>query len=237
MVRIHKFKAYSEAATLAGSFVGALTGDHPVYESGGDGARVLAKIVAKLKLNAGIIMSFGTGMEVLVPLVRRLIENGEIKVDLNTETATLLTLTAITIAYLQEEKEEKARRRLERDSRSLLEELKLSGVGNGIVKKTVGCIKAIGAVARLLMRHRGHVLTSFFEMLGYTALCLPVINAIKSIVGTYHFTLDNFKQNMASVALGLGALSAEQGLEYLKNLIHRKGAAPEVPGDKMINEQ
>lgn len=234
MSRIHNFRVYSEAVGMAEDFVGALSVGM-VSESGGPS--VLDKIVADLKLNAGVITSFGTGLEVLIPLVRRLIENGELKVDLTTETATMLTLTAITIAYLQEEREEKARRRLERDSKSLLEELKLRGVGNGIVKKTVGCLKAIGAVAKLLMRHRGHVLTSFFEMLGYSALCLPVINAIKSIVGTYHFTLDNFSQNMASVAMGLGSLSAKQGVEYLRALIHRRKGGADVQADKMINEQ
>lgn len=233
MVRIHKFNHYSTALGMAEDFAAAI---HPALVSESDGS-YLSKLVDDLKLNAGVIMSFGTGLEVMIPLVRRLVENGEVRVDMNVETATMLTLTAITIAYLQEERDEKVRRRLERDSKSLLEELKLRGVGNGIVKKTVGCLEAIGAVARLLMRHRGHVLASFFEMLGYSSLCIPVINAIKSIVGAYQFTLDNFQHNMASLAMGLGALLAKQGVEYLRGLVHRRGGGEAGGEDKMINEQ
>lgn len=232
MVRIERFGGYSAAMGIAEEFVAAVPAAM-VAESGGV-RDVLSKILADLKVNAGVIMSFGTGLEVMMPLVRRLVQNGELKVDLNVENAVLLTLTALTIAYLQEEREEAARRMLDRDSRSLLEELKLRGVGNGIVKKVVGCIKAVGALARVLMKHRGHVLSSFFEMLGYTALCVPVIGAIKSVVNMHGLTLDTFPQNMASLALGLGSLGMKQGVEYIRGLADRSRRGG---GTKMINEQ
>ena len=235
MVRIQRFDGYSAAVEMAEGFLDAVPG--VMVSEAGKFGDLISKITADLKINAGVIMSFGTGMDVMIPLVHRLVENGELKVDLNPETVALLTLTSITIAYLQEERDERARHRLERDSKSLLEELKLRGIGNGIVKKVVGCLKAVGAVAKLIMRHKGHVLTSLFEMLAYSALCVPVVSALKALVGTYHFTVDNFPNHMASLGVGLASLGAKQGIEYLRNLVDKAREGDDEGPDQMINEQ
>lgn len=238
MGRVLRFGEHAMGQDLARELVEGAKGPH-VLESDGDRGFV-EKLFSDLRLNAGVILSFGTGLEIMLPVMRRLVQNGELRVDASVENVALLTLTAITIAYLQEEREERARRALERDSKSLLEELKLRGIGNGIVRKAVGCVRALGALAKILLRHRGHVLASLLEMLGYSALCLPVIGSVKALIGAHGLTLDNFANNMASVAVGLGALSLKNGLEYLRGLASRAkgpGDDGDEDGQDLIVEQ
>lgn len=215
-----------------------------VLESEGTGT-VLNSIVTDLKLNTAVIFSFGTGMELLIPIVRRLCENGEFKIDLNLQTVTLMTLTAVTIAYLEEVKEEKLRKQLEKDSKSLLEEMKLRGVGNGIIKKIVKCIKSIGSLSKLVLKHKKSIITSFFEMLGYAAICVPVLNSVNALVGKYNMTLDSFSNNISSLILGLGSLSVKNIYNWLVDRGRTDSSSEYVDSrydsdsdkDKLIKEQ
>lgn len=215
-----------------------------VLESEGTGT-VLNSIVTDLKLNTAVIFSFGAGMELLIPIVRRLCENGEFKIDLNLQTVTLMTLTAVTIAYLEEVKEEKLRKQLEKDSKSLLEEMKLRGVGNGIIKKIVKCIKSIGSLSKLVLKHKKSIITSFFEMLGYAAICVPVLNSVNALVGKYNMTLDSFSNNISSLILGLGSLSVKNIYNWLVDRGRTDSSSEYVDSrydsdsdkDKLIKEQ
>lgn len=210
---ILKFEHYNHAVDLRHQFKQYFNNEI-LLESEGT-KKVLKSVVNDLRLNTAVIFSFGTGMELLIPIVKKLCENGEFKIDLNIQTVTLMTLTAVTIAYLEEVKEEKLRKELEKDSKSLLEEMKLRGVGNGIIKKIVRCIKSIGSLAKLVTKHKKSIITSFFEMLGYAALCVPVLNSVNALVGKYDMTLDSFSKNIASLILGLGSLSVKNIFNWL----------------------
>lgn len=172
------------------------------------------KIVRDLKLNTGIVLSFGTAMECMIPIVKKLCENGEFKIELTIENLALMTLTAVTVAYLEEAKDEN-KEQLTKDAKSLLEELKLRGIGNNLIKKLVKCFMSIGYISKLLLKHKKNIIASFFEMLGYAAICVPILNGIKAIVGNYDMTLDNFSNNMASLLLGLSSLSSKNIFKLL----------------------
>lgn len=268
-----RFNHYSKAVDLSHQFL-SNTKLEPIMESDSDNTKsVISEIIDKYKLNLTIVLSFGTGMELIIPIIKKLCENGEFNIDLNIETVTLMAITAITIVYLEEAKEEKLRREaekhkivldeeqiesenrliksLEKDSKSLLEELKLRGVGNGIVKKIIICVKSIGKLAKLLFRHSKSVIESFFDMFGYAAICIPVLTSIKLLITNYNWTLDNFYNNLESILIGLGSLSAKHLANWFLGLTKDKKVPAEIRnsgkivdvkykgehGEKLIKEQ
>lgn len=238
-MKLLKYNDYSQAMQLTEEFLQGVK-QEAIFESD-DHKSTLHKLAEDLKLNLGIIVSFGTGMEVMIPIIRKLCENGELKVDLTFETLAMITLTAITIAYLEEVKDNEKKQLLETDSKSLLEELKLRGVGNGIIKKIVSCIKSIGSLTALMFKHQRTIIQSFFDMLGYAALCVPVLNSIKFLISNHNWSLDSFSNNIASVVIGLASLSAKSLMKWLYNLADKATRTPDVvendDDEKLIQEQ
>jgi hypothetical protein len=114
-----------------------------------------------------------------------------------------------------------------KDAQTMLEELKMRGIGNGIVKKFVAGFKAIGSFFKILLRGTPYVVTGLVDMLGYTALMIPAMNAISSFVGKYDITIDTLAANLLSVGVGVGSLVTKQGINWLvgklRNSLHIKG--------------
>jgi hypothetical protein len=145
-----------------------------------------------------------------------------LNIDLTPETIVLMTIAGITIAYLEEHKELEERKKLEKDAKSMLEELKLRGVGNGIVKKLVACIKSMGNIFKILFKNRRHIINGFFDMFGYTSIVIPVLNAISYMIGKYDMNLETLPSNFLSLGLGVTTLAAKHGLNYLIDLLKDK---------------
>lgn len=108
------------------------------------------------------------------------------------------------------------------DTKTLLEELKLRGIGNGIVKKLVNCFKSIGNVLKIIFRNTPYIITGFLDMFGYTSLLLPTMNAISSLIGKYEFTLENLPMNLLTVGVGVTSLFAKNSINYLINRLKDK---------------
>jgi hypothetical protein len=216
-MRIYSYDDYSRALDLSNHFMKNITTDIILEsdEETEEDDNFLSKLTKDLKLNTALILSFGTCMELLIPIVKKLCENGEFQIELTPHNLALMTLTAVTVAYLEEEKEKGKKEKLEKDSKSMLEELKLRGIGNGIIKKLVKALMSIGYISKLIFQHKKNIVASFFEMLGYASLYVPVLNGIKAIIGDYNLTLDNFSNNIASLLLGLASLSAKHILNML----------------------
>jgi len=114
-----------------------------------------------------------------------------------------------------------------KDAQTMLEELKMRGIGNGIVKKFVAGFKAIGNFFKILLKGTPYIITGLIDMFGYTALLIPAMNAISAFVGKYDVTVDNLSSNLLSIGVGVGSLVAKQGVDWLvnklKKSLHMKG--------------
>lgn len=182
---------------------------------------ITKKIINDLRLNAQLALTFGPGLKAMFPVINKLVTNMNLNIDLNAETVVLMTIAGVTIAFIEEHKESHGKK-FEKDAKSMLEELKLRGVGNGIIKKIVTCIKSIGNIFKILFKNKRHVINGFFDMFGYTALVIPIINAILYMVGKYDMNLDTLPSNFLSLGLGVTTLSAKHGLNYLIDLLKDK---------------
>lgn len=219
---------------------------------------VLKDLSKDLKFNYGLIFTFGAGIQTMFPIVDNLIKNENIKIEFTNENVLLITLTALAITYLEEKNNRigdskvkcscKDKRKdcsicsgtgyvdskVNRDdARTMLEELKLRGIGNGIVKKLVKCFRAIGNIVKILFKNSPYVINGLIDMFGYTAMLIPTMNAISALIGEYDLNMETLPGNFLALGAGIGTFLAKRGFNYiirkLKNKLGFKTANLEVP--------
>ena len=222
-MRIYKFEEYSINNSMVDSFIEALSPS--INESkGGDSKydQSLRKIVKDLKLNMQLITTFGTGIASFYPIVESLMGNMS-GLEINSSTVVLLTITAISIIYLEEKKvDPKQEAILRKDCKSMLEELKMMGIGNGIVKKLMEGLKSIKNIFSMIGKHMGAVVGGFMDMFAYSALLIPVMNAIMFIIGKYDLNFDTLPQNFLGLSIGIGTIIAKHGIAEIIDRIKNK---------------
>jgi hypothetical protein len=108
------------------------------------------------------------------------------------------------------------------DARTILEELKLRGIGNGIVRKVVACFKSVGKFLRMLFRNSTYVISGLIDMLGYTMILMPTMNAISAVVGEYNLNFDTLPGNLLSIAAGVGTFLTKNIFNFVVNKIKKK---------------
>ena len=166
----------------------------------------------------------------MAPVVERLINNMKLSIDVTPENIVLLTITALSIAYIEEKviKKEEGCEEDKKESRSLLEELKLRGIGNTIVKKLLNCLKSIVNIFGLVWKHKIGIVETLSELFTYTALFIPTMNAILYIVGKYDLTLDTMAGNFLSIGMGISTSAAKNAISSLVNKLKDKLSNKEV---------
>lgn len=185
------------------------------------------KVIKDLRLNLSIVGTFGAGISAMYPIVQSLVNNMEINIDLTTEKIVLLTIAAFSIIYLEEKKSKidpKKEDVLRKDCKSMLEELRLGGIGDGIVKKLIEGCKSIKNIFTLIGKHMGAIVGGFIDMFAYASLAIPILNGVLAIVGKYDLTLDSLPGNFLGLAAGVGTLIAKHGITDILNRL--KGKLP-----------
>ena len=145
-------------------------------------------------------------------------------IELTPDKVVLLTIAAVTIIFIEEKKFKSAEEEeiLVKDSKSMLEELKMMGIGNGIVKKLMKGLKSITNIFSLIGKHLGAVVDGFIDMFAYTAMLIPIMNGILYIVGKYDMNLDTICDNFMGLAMGIGTVIAKHGIVEILNKIKDK---------------
>ena len=195
---------------------------------------VLKKVVSDLKLNINLISTFGFGIGAMCPIVENLMKNKNISsIDLSLQTIVLLTATSISIIYLEEKKKGN---KLTKDIKSMLEELKLKGVGNGIVKKVINSIKSIKNIFFLIAKKISHAINGVIDMFAYTAFLLPILNGVNFIIGKYDLNIDTLPENFIGLSMGLVTLIAKYGITDIVKRIKGKFNKKEIIDDQELDD-
>jgi hypothetical protein len=199
--------------------------------------RIEKKVLSDLKLDTKLVFTFGAGIGALYPVVQSMMSNLSISgVEMTQETTVLLTIACITIVYLEEKKfktpEEEAK--LTKDSKSMLEELRMRGIGDGIVKRVMKSIESIKNVFSVVAKHLGAMVGGVIDMFGYTAILIPIMNAILWVIGKYEMSVDAVIQNFFSLGVGIASRIAKHGLVELINKL--KGVISNKTKDEIIDE-
>jgi hypothetical protein len=143
------------------------------------------------------------------------------------------------------------------DTDTLLAELKLRGIGNGIVKKLVACFVSIGGFLKMVFKHASLIISNFVDLFAYTSLLIPTMNAISGIINASNLTLEtlpmDIAKNLLVFGVGVSTMLAKRGYEWIskkigdflrtKNLIkgneptELRGIESQIKKDEIINEQ
>ena len=227
-MKIQKFQEYSLQDSMALDFINSFDGlitesDETEYK------KVQKRVISDLRLNGNLSLTFGTGIKAFYPVVDKLMTNMKISsIDITADKVVLLTICAFTIVYLEEKKSKDGQEEeiLTKDSKSMLEELKMMGIGNGIVKKVVKLFKSITNIFTIIGKHLNTVIKGFIDMFAYTAILIPIMNGILYIIGKYDLSVDTFLENFAALGIGVGTLIAKNGIisiiDKLKDKISTK---------------
>ena len=227
-MKITKFQQYSLQDSMVSDFINSFDGlitesDETEYK------KIQKRVISDLRLNGNLSLTFGAGIQALYPVVNKLMTNMKISsIEVTPDKVVLLTICAFTIVYLEEKKFKDGKEEdvLTKDSKSMLEELKMMGIGNGIVKKVVKLFKSITGIFNLIGKHLKSVVKGFVDMFAYTAILIPIMNGILYIVGKYDLNVDSFLENFAALTMGVGTLIAKNGIisiiDKLKDKLNTK---------------
>lgn len=221
MTKILKFKEHENWYNLAENLIEGII-NPPILESSENEeeiSSILKNLQKDLNFNIKLIFTFGTGIASMYPIVLSLIKNQNLKVDLTTENIVLLTLTSVVILALETQKDMSVSKE---DAKTLLTELKLRGIGNGIVKKMVNCLKSLDNIVSLLFKNTPNVIRSLVDMFAYTSLLIPTMNALTSIVNQYEWTMDTIIGNVSAMGVGVVTFLAKNGFDYLVKKLKKK---------------
>ena len=199
--------------------------------------RIEKKVLSDLKLDAKLVFTFGAGIGALYPVVQNMMQNLSLSgVEMTQETTVLLTIACITIVFLEEKKYKtpEEEEKLTKDSKSMLEELRMRGIGDGIVKKVMKSIESIKNVFATISKHVGAMVGGVIDMFGYTAILIPIMNAILWIIGKYDMSVDAVIQNFFSLGAGIASRIAKHGIvEHINKL---KGIISNKTKEEIIDE-
>lgn len=233
-MKVKKFTEYNLQNDLAIDFINSF--DSFIIESETDKNKysdVLKKIVNDLKLNVSLISTFGFGIGAMCPIVDKLMKNkGLVSADLSIQTIVLLTATAISIIYLEERKNGN---KLTKDIKSMLEELKLKGVGNGIVKKVINSFSSIKNIFYIIIKKSKVAISGVLDMFAYSAFLLPVLNGVNFIIGKYDLNIDTLPENFIGLSIGLGTIIAKNGIIDIVKRIKGKFNKKEIINDEELD--
>ena len=223
-MEIIKFREYSLQDSMVVDFLNSF--DKMITESDETSyKKIEKKVISDLKLNTELVLTFGAGIGAFYPVVDKLMSNMSIdSIELTPDRIVLLTIAAFTIIYLEEKKckSSKEEEILTKDSKSMLEELKMMGIGNGIVKKLIKGLKSITNIFSLIGKHLGAVVGGFIDMFAYTSMLIPIMNGILYVIGKYDMNLDTLCDNFMGLAMGIGTVIAKHGIVEILNKIKTK---------------
>lgn len=223
MNKIQRYQDFSKFDNMAWLMINSM--DSLIKESDEtDFKKVQNKVVSDLRLNFRFIGTFGAGIGAFYPVVDALMKNLGQNIEVTPDVVVLSTICALTIVYLEEKKfkDESEEQDLIDDSKSVLEELKMRGVGNGIIKKLVKAYYSITGIFKTIGRHAGAVVNGFIDMFAYTSLLILVMNGILTIVNKYELNAETLVHNFIGLSIGIGTIIAKHGISLIISKLKNK---------------
>jgi|TARA_R110002153_G_scaffold6210_5_gene28392 hypothetical protein len=231
-MRVKKFKQYNKDLIILDDFL--KNSGNSINESDkGSIDKIIKSILNDLGINLKFVSTFGFAISGLYPIVESLMKNMKLtSVELTPNNIVMITLTAVSVIFLEERElrlSDKEKLKLEKETKSLLTELKLNGIGNGIIKKLTESLKSIKNLVNIILKHSGKAIESVVDMFAYTSLLIPVLNSVNFIVGKYDLTMDMLVYNLSGIAMGVLTIIVKHGVkEILKRLAIKKVQKEEI---------
>jgi hypothetical protein len=183
---IYKLDEFIIYDKMAVDFIGEMNKNHSDYEN----------IIRNLNLNKPIDDLDDNIIIYFSNIISNLIKN--INIEDRDNIISLLTICTMSIIYMNEILPNDVK--LRKDIKSMLEELKLGGVGNGIVKKIIKCFDSIKIIANTLSNKK---INTYSELFNNSELCQKLSNAVNSMIEKYKLDLDSLPDKFNGLKSGI----------------------------------
>jgi len=175
----------------------------------------------------------------ITPTINGLMDNTPSDMEANEENLILLTLTVLGITNLEEIGNsaghpviecpkckgtgcDKCNNKGEMESvidkneaQSLLEELRMRGVGNGTVKKLVQAMITIGEFSKELLSDTEYSVDGFISMLDKKNVLSPMMNSMKEFIKEFGLNVDSLQNNLSSLKKSVNSYVSKKGIDWL----------------------
>ncbi len=221
-MKIKRFENYSDEyiQTMASDLMNNLINED-IKESNSSWVNLQKKVLEDLGINFKFVATFGTGITAFFPVIDNLIKNMNLKVDVTPEMIIYLTICAVAIIYLEENKEKSSQPEmiaLTKDVKSELEEFRMKGL-YGIVKKVVSCLKSTKYIFNIIAKHSGVIAYEFCNLFIYTALFVPIISIMSDLITNHKIDLDTLPGIFLGVGVSITTMIAKNFIvDFIKKL-------------------
>lgn len=162
------------------------------------------KIISELKTDFKFITTFGTGVTLLFPIVENLLKNYVLKIDLNPTNIILITICGVSI--IVNESKEKI---------ELIKEKILDGELLKYLKDIVMSLQKIKELFSYILELSGKTVRNFIDLLSYTSIFVPFINALLNFIKTNQINIQDLKSLVLGGGISVGLIAGKNIVEYL----------------------
>jgi hypothetical protein len=212
----------------------------------------LSNIVSTMNINSELVEKFKEVIPTIIPVVNGLVENSNIEFESNTDNLTLLSLTILGISTLEETGNKAGHEVLEcpscggdgcgecnntgekrsimdkTEAQSLLEELRMRGIGNGIVKKMVSSFILIGEFSSNILKDTPHTINGLIDLLSSENVLKPMMNSISQFITEYKIDIEDLGNNLSSLTGSVNKYVSKKGVKWLLKRIEDTFGAKNV---------
>lgn len=203
MIKIYKISEYNNIFKLVEDFSEYLNNESKLEKDNNfkKNENILNKIIKDLNLNFNMLDFLGSGLLIFSNITKSLFKG--LNIELTDEVVVLSTVCAITIMYLDFIDDVEKRNKLVTDSKNQLEELKLRGVGNGIIKKLIKAFESIKNFFTIISKDINIKIESFFDILLDNPTLKHTINSISFVIDKNNITLENIVDSFSNLNSGI----------------------------------
>jgi hypothetical protein len=158
--------------------------------------RETKKLISEIGINLYSLGTFGVSVTALYPVIQNLMETGNFSVPPTVQNVVLLTVCALTV--LVRENKDKAKK--------LIDFAFNKGVTQQDLDKVVNQITTTKGLFSEVAKSFGKVITTFSEMLAYTALLVPFTMVLSSLITQGTVSSDLMRQSLPAISVSLGAV-------------------------------
>ena len=222
-MKILKYKEHAELLLKSSELVTSLLNAEFIKEENlfSDDKAIIyfKKISETLNFNYNIVTFLKDSIHLLYPVIEKLIDNNNFNIEKSFENILLLTLAATCVSYLESVGNPTGNATVSKDDiRTILEELKLKGIGNGIVRKITKCLKSITDIIKDVFKNTSQFkINGFYDIVSNSKAFNKIIAAVLMFVIKHKIDIDSLPNSFATMGMVISKELAKKGMDYFSN--------------------
>lgn len=213
MVKINTFKQYEITDNMLTNLAYKLSKTNELKETeDGENKDLVNKISKDLKVDLSELKQFKKSISVFLPVIECILSNVS-NIENDEEVNILSTIATSFIICLEKEKNSNEEY-LTKASRTLLEELKLRGVGNGMVKKIIKSLESIKNFISFIYSYMDKDIDNFNDLISIKGVS-NVFKILSDIILEYKMSNEDIIMNFNNISSGVSLSISKENINSI----------------------